>query len=256
MTRDEKNRMESFDERKAKPSKSRHQEGGLHVWDGLSILLLVGAVMVAVVALMVVLNPYTTLNPYPPPTIVPTLFVPTTTPTQMSLPPTWTPTPTSTATPTLTPVPPTETPTPTITETGVVLTPSETSTRSPYPWGVRGEPSFISADAFHSGEGCKLWVGGQTFSLNKEPQTGIIVKLGGTLSGKTVDALPVLTGTFTQYGPASFEFLLADEAINSDSTLWLQLLDQNNLPLSARYYFQTFADCQKNLILINFIQLR
>lgn len=248
--------MESFDEQEPQSEPSRRREGGLHFWDALSILLLVAAVMLVAVTLMLVLNPYTALNPYPPPTVVPTLFVPSSTATQIQLPPTWTLTPTLTETPTTTPVPPTETPTPTITETGTLQPTIEAGTRSPYPWGVVGEPSYISAEAFHPGEGCKMWVGGQTTSLNQEPQTGIIVRLGGSLSGRTVDVLPVLTGTYTQYGPASYEFLLAEQAVNSNETLWLQLIDQYYNALTPRYYFQTYADCEKNLILINFKQLR
>ncbi|WP_172634594.1 NBR1-Ig-like domain-containing protein [Anaerolinea thermophila] len=85
------------------------------IWDILTMILLLGIVIVAVGVLMLFQNPYLVFNPFPPPPPVPTIFVPSFTPTPKSLPPTWTPTafptliseatkrPTSTPLPTNTP---------------------------------------------------------------------------------------------------------------------------------------------------------
>ncbi len=40
------------------------------------------------------------------------------------------------------------------------------------------------------------------------------------------------------------------------SAVWVQLLDQEGYALSPRVYFNTYADCEKNLILVNFKQVR
>jgi len=66
--------------------------------------------------LVIYANPDSNLNPFPFPTIPPTIVVPSPTPTLLHLPPTWTPTPRSEATrmPTNTPLP---------TATPLVLTP-------------------------------------------------------------------------------------------------------------------------------------
>jgi hypothetical protein len=142
-----------------------------------------------------------------------------------------------------------------VTETGTLQPPTETVPASAYPWGMRGTPAVIAGDVIHPGEGCKLWVAGQTYSLNGEPQTGMIVQLGGTLERENVYLLG-LTGTVLQYGPAGYEFVLAEQAVDSKDTVWIQLYDQESKPLTGRIYFQTYADCEKNLILINFKQVR
>jgi hypothetical protein len=65
-----------------------------------------------------------------------------------------------------------------------------------------------------------------------------------------------ISGTAPQYGQAGYEFKLADQPIDSVQSLYVQLLDQADLPLSEKYYFDTFNDCEKNLVLINFKQIR
>jgi hypothetical protein len=65
-----------------------------------------------------------------------------------------------------------------------------------------------------------------------------------------------MTGLALQYGQGGFEITLSNEPVASENTLWLQLLDQQNLPLSPRIYFSTYAECDKNLIIIYFDQIR
>ena len=65
-----------------------------------------------------------------------------------------------------------------------------------------------------------------------------------------------MVGMVTTYGPGSYEFVLGDQPVDSTQALWVQLFDQAMLPLSDQVYFDTFADCDKNLILINFNQVR
>lgn len=62
-------------------------------WDFLSLVLVVATIAVIVVVAVIFLYPDTSINPFPIPTIPPTIDVPTLTPTQYLLPPTWTPTP-------------------------------------------------------------------------------------------------------------------------------------------------------------------
>ena len=84
----------------------------LKVWDILSILVLISAVIVIAVVLAIFANPDSSLNPFPPPTLPPTISIPSATATLVQLPPTWTPTvaisltprPSSTPFPTSTPL--------------------------------------------------------------------------------------------------------------------------------------------------------
>jgi len=83
----------------------------LSKWDILTILTLVAAIALIFVYWSIFADPDTDLNPFPNPTAIPTISIPSPTATLLSLPPTWTPTPfieptrraTSTPYPTITP---------------------------------------------------------------------------------------------------------------------------------------------------------
>jgi len=64
----------------------------IKIWDILSILVLIGTVVVVIVVLSIFSNPTSSLNPFPPATLIPTIDIPTPTPTSVRLPATWTPT--------------------------------------------------------------------------------------------------------------------------------------------------------------------
>lgn len=84
----------------------------LSVWDILTLVVIAATVILLVVFLVIFINPDSPINPFPLPTLPPTIMVPSPTATLVSLPPTWTPTPkmqpsllpSSTPIPTMTPV--------------------------------------------------------------------------------------------------------------------------------------------------------
>lgn len=101
-----------------------------------------------------------------------------------------------------------------------------------------------------------MGVAGQIFDLSGAPISGQQVRIGGFLDGKSVDML-TLTGLTSAYGTAGFyEFSLSDKPIASNKSLWVQLLDQAGLTMSEKVYFETYDSCEKNLIFINFKQVR
>ena len=107
----------------------------------------------------------------------------------------------------------------------------------------------------HQDLGCNwMGVGGQVIDERGAPILGLVVHLSGTLAGRTIDML-TLTGSAAQfgYGPSGYEFVLADEPVPSSSEMYIQLLDQSGAPLSDQILFNTFADCNRNLILISFV---
>ncbi len=230
------------------------------IWNVLTILTLLGVIFVFSVFLLIFTNPNSFLNPFkpqplPPPVTFPT---PTVTPRQI-LPPTWTPSPTLKPTDTPTPEP-TDTPIPTETPFSL-FTPTTTATIS----GVRGAPFEVSPGmplstsslAFHPEARCE-WMGvaGQVFDLTGAPISGQQVRIGGFLGGKPVDML-TLTGLTSAYGTAGFyEFQLGEAPVASNGSLWVQLLDQAGLAMSEKTFFDTFESCDKNLVLINFKQVR
>jgi hypothetical protein len=102
-----------------------------------------------------------------------------------------------------------------------------------------------------------MGVGGQVVDMNGAPVTGLIIQLGGVLPGvKIPEHFITLTGVAINYGRSGYEFKLADKPIKSSRSLWLQLLSQAGGFLSDKVYFDTYDNCEKNLIVIDFKQVR
>jgi hypothetical protein len=227
-------------------------------WNLLTMLVWLGMASMVVIFLSIYNNPTTPLNPFSPapPTLVSVIRLPTET---LSPQPVIQRTASSTPTlpPSATPVTPTATRTslPTATDTPTPG-PSPTPTiDSLYPFILRNEPFVIAGDAMPDHDTCKLWVAGQSYDLQNAPMVGITVMLGGYLDGKTLYQLS-LTGTALQFGQAGYEFIIADRPVASKGSVWVQLFDQALIPLSSRVYFDTYEDCEHNLLLINFKQVR
>jgi hypothetical protein len=227
----------------------------------MTILVLLGILALACVFVVIFTNPYSFLNPFPPPTPRPTSGLPTATPTtdMLLLPPSWTPT----LAPTL---PPSQTLTPTETlphtPTPITITPSPTASLPPpqggYPYEVRtGSPKAIP-NIYHPELACSwMGVGGQVVDMSDAPVTGLIIRLGGRAQGVSIqDNTYTLTGVALNYGRSGYEFKLADQPVASRQALWIQLLNQAGVPLSEPLYFDTFESCEQNLIIIDFKQVR
>jgi len=252
--------MDAFDFREETPQqnrRSRRTDTSL-VWNILTGIVLVIAACIALAYLNILINPYAFVNPFKPPTMPVLVASPTITPTSRNeLPPTWTPEPTGEPTATSTPRP---TATPLPTETPFSLNPSETPTLGATPAFSfvlqQGSPQTIP-NIYHPELGCN-WMGvaGQAIALNGGPATGLIVQVGGRLGSQVFESRLSLTGAVTQYGQGGYEIPLADKAVDSKGTLWIQLIDVSNQPFSDKIYFDTYADCQKNLIVINFKQVK
>ncbi|MFO8036514.1 MAG: hypothetical protein R6U57_07810 [Anaerolineales bacterium] len=226
------------------------------IWNILTGLLLVGTVVVGLVFLMIFFNPQSGLNPLPPttmPALVPT-FTASPTPKEV-LPPTWTPT----LSPTL---PPTETPGPTDTPLPPTIEPSPTPTAQ-----ASSDKSFVlqvdspkyMENFAHEESGCQwLGVAGQVFDEEGNPLDDILVSVKGTLGGEEINRF-IFTGLVEEYvedyGEGAYEVELADAPIASQGALYIQLFEQtNDLALSDKIYFDTYDSCDRNLIIINFVQ--
>jgi len=150
-------------------------------------------------------------------------------------------------------VQPTTTKAPTATKT---QTPTLTPTAEPMPFNLFGDPDTIASIIFYPNLHCNwLIIGGQVVDLKNEPVLGLTLHLFGELGGVTIDQ-QVLSGSATIYGESGYEFRLEGLAVNSSDTLFLQLVDTNGLPLSQAYGLQTYEDCQKNMLILKFQQVR
>lgn len=241
--------------RQDRQSSGRAEQGSVDLfWNVLTVIVWLGIATMVMAFISIYQDPSSSLNLLQP--FRPTQIAAVILPTEHLLPPTETVAPTPSSTPTL-PATPTVTFTaePAATETPTPG-PSPTATvHAIFPFILRNDPAQIAGDAIPDHESCKLWVAGQSYDLQGAPMVGITVMLGGNMKGKTLYQLS-LTGTSLQFGQAGYEFTIADAPLDTKDSVWVQLFDQALIPLSGRVYFNTSADCQKNLILVNFKQVR
>ncbi len=206
----------------------------------------------------------------PTPYVIPT-FTPSRTPLP-TLPPTFTPTSTFTEIPTNTPtLTPTIAPSTTITETlEPSLTPTVTPTLSPTPSETPSGPTTTPPSPYlyelpggqvvfvpntYNSAGC-AWqgIGGQVFGLSGtelNTASGLTVHVFQSPSG--IDAR-VLVGSNSIYGVSGWE-VAVDSTVNAN-TYFVQLETQLGTQVSDIYSVMFPADCQRNVALLRFRQIR
>jgi hypothetical protein len=231
-------------------------------WNMLTLVMVLMTLCVCGFFVSILQNPYSMLNPFPPNTLIPP--PPTATMTPRGYEPTWTPTPsvepteTPTRRPTYTPVPSftpfsLTTATPTFTPSLTVV-----ASNTPRPTGVpyTVTVSWEESTKWRPDTSCaSMFVAGKALDSKNSPVTGLQVKLGGSIPGKTfVPALTTLTGISPIYGPSGFEFDLRVAPVASSKGLWVQLFNQSGAPISEQYPLKTYSDCKQNLILVVFKQ--
>jgi hypothetical protein len=160
---------------------------------------------------------------------------------------------TSTAIPEITATP-SFTPTATATEK-----PAATFTPTAVPYSLQLMNPFYLKNFTHDDLGCAwLGVAGQIFNLEGQVQKNIVIRAGGVINGTPVIEEMVMPlaepDTDLAYGPGGFELTLADSLADTESEVWIQLFHLNGDPLSDKIYLTTYNDCQKNLILLNFVE--
>ena len=85
-----------------------------------------------------------------------------------------------------------------------------------------------------------------------------MIRAGGEINGTPVVeemAMPLAEPDIDlAYGPGGFELTLADSLAGTESEVWIQLFSLAGDTLSDKIYLTTYDDCQKNLILLNFVE--
>jgi hypothetical protein len=232
-------------------AQSRRSAGPMQVWDILSVLVLILTVCLVGYFAMIFVNPASSLNIMPPGGGLFGVAPPTATATPQGLQPTWTASPTLELTATATPRP-TLTPVPTNTSFSLVP-PTRTLRPSPTPRAPFGASlTQVESTVIHPDLACN-WagIGGTVVDANNSPVIGTVVVLRGTLNGNSIEQQTV-SGINKEYGPSGFEFVLGNAPVESNKTLFVQLVDQQNIPLSDPVQITTSTDCSKNLVMVRF----
>lgn len=234
---------------------TRYQSRGtaIQLWDMLSILVFILTLCLGAYFVWIFFNPQSSLNVFPPSGR--TIGLPTQTVTPIQLQPTWTASPTLVLTPSNTPRP---TFTPFFTNTPFSLVPPTRTLRPPTATSTPRAPfsaisvTNVESTIIHPELACS-WagIGGTVVDANNSPVIGTVVVLRGTLDGRTVEQ-QIVTGINKEYGPSGFEFVLGNAPVESRETLYVQLVDLQNIPLSDPVYVTTSSDCTRNLVLVRF----
>jgi hypothetical protein len=237
-----------------KPARARGGGAPMQMWDILSILVLIITTCLVGYFALIFINPDSSLNILSPGARGPK--TPTLSPTPLQLEATWTPSPTLVMTPTNTPRP-----TFTLVSTNTpfsLVPPTKTPKPSSTPKAPFTAASITQQDStlYHPDLACN-WagIGGAVVDANNSPVIGMVVVLRGSLDNKLIEQQTV-SGINKEYGPSGFEFVLGTAPIKTDKTLYIQLVDQSNVPLSDKIFVSTSADCGKNLVLVRLKKTR
>lgn len=143
----------------------------------------------------------------------------------------------------------TQTPLPTLTHT-------PTPTEKPMPFVIKGTPKGYPNSMLFPQYDCEeyLFIGGEILDLRDAPILGLTVRLGGTYGGSQVD-LTSESGDVSVYGESGFGFVLENQRIR-ESGLTIQLFDANGEALSAQTYLSITGNCDSNLVIVNYKQVR
>jgi hypothetical protein len=255
------------------------------LFDLITVIFLVLTVSVIAVVVLIVNDPNIPLNPFPPPTILPQVHLPTLTPSSTpTATATATDTPTATFTPTQTPLPsetplPTETPTPTITLTlvlpgapqpppatlelpsleaplddgsGITVPGSGATPPTPLPAATRSPFPFTLTDVHYEAnanqQGCQwLSVAGSVSDLSGSPLAGLAIEINGDNFHNVQ-----FSGSAARWGDAGFEFNLG-AAPRADSYT-LRVLGPTGGPVSDVIEVDTGNTCQSNVAVVDLIQ--
>ena len=143
----------------------------------------------------------------------------------------------------------TPSPTPTFTASPIII-----STATLLPFKLQSASPVYIKNFNYPDKGCNwLGVAGQVFDVDGNPIDNLVVVIKGRLGEKAISSA-MLTGLkeANSYGPGGYEIFLNDKVIGSTKSLLIHINDLNGNALTPEIEFDTFADCKKNLIIINF----
>lgn len=241
------------------------------IFDLITAVFLLLSVVVITFVVILLANPRSSINPFPQPTPVSVLVMPTDLPTWTPSatftpePATRTPLPTATATPTATftpsRIPPSFTPsnTPVLGVRATATRPgsrsSQTATLVPptlTPSGFQFVARPVQYDANKTSEGCK-WssIAGSVIDAGGNPVRGIAVSVQG--GGGTIDETQY-SGQERRFGEGGFEVFLGSQPRADDYTL--TVLGKTGAALSEPLKVRTRTSCTENVVIVTFVQTR
>lgn len=220
------------------------------LFNTLSLVMLGLTVMTIICYILIAINPYLPINPFPPDprqiaVVATNTPLPTATPESIA---TWTPT----ATPTVKPTPPaTFTPLPTGTPTPITPSPTATATATPTPRVTRSPRPFTYELTYESPYyGCAwMGVGGAVLDLDGNPLNGYPVHVWGG----GIDVI-VYSGDKQIHGDSGWEQFFMGQPQELNGIFRVQLHDKfgNHLAISDEIVLNFPGYCSKSMAVIIF----
>ncbi len=134
---------------------------------------------------------------------------------------------------------------------GIIFLPFVVLSNQPQLSTQQNTPAYV-INFIHPEQGCSyLGIAGQVFDLIGNPVSGKIIEISGKINNLPILLLG-LTGSAPAIGPGGFELKIADTPFDSQDSIFIQIFDIDGKPLSAIIPIRTYADCSRNLIIINF----
>ncbi|MEA3327465.1 MAG: hypothetical protein U9R53_09200 [Chloroflexota bacterium] len=115
-----------------------------------------------------------------------------------------------------------------------------------------GNPIYLTNFAHPESECHWLGIAGQVFDAQGFEVPDLTIEVGDIHIGDE-QQWSTQTGSAQSYGPGGYEIQISEIPQESKERFWVQVLDQNGNQLSDRIFFDTFNDCNQNLVLMNFI---
>lgn len=122
---------------------------------------------------------------------------------------------------------------------------------SPQPGSPQRLPNFVVTDNKCKSSG----LGGQIFTSSGQPISGLLVEVSGTLAGNRIFGLSI-SGSRREIGPGGYYIQLPDQPIPEAAFVDVRLLDLKGNVLSPWASVRIGADCQSNLSVMNFTELK
>jgi hypothetical protein len=160
--------------------------------------------------------------------------------------------PTTTAT--ITPEFPTSTVTPLPPPTEAVITilaPSMVPESSLHFVAQSGTPVYTGHP-----RGCDgIYLSGNVIDRDGNPLPGLVVKAAGLIGETPIVPEPSTSGSHPEFSPSGWEIKLSDTLGDSSGTIFVALFSpDSDDPISDLVFVDTFDDCNRNMIMVNFLQ--
>ena len=104
--------------------------------------------------------------------------------------------------------------------------------------------------------GCDgIYLAGNVIDSEGNPLAGLLVIAAGSLGDAALEAEPSLSGLHPEFSPSGWQIKISDTLLDSSEKVYVALYSLDSAdPVSDLVYVNTYNDCDRNMIMVNFVQ--